>query len=295
MLSVSIVRDCYSGRPLARVLSLSFIVFLAVPVIAPSIGQAIVLFAPWQFIFVFFAAFALVVMAWVWFRLPETLHPEDRTPISVGNVVHSFGIVVTTRLSIGYTIAMTILLGGLFGFINSAQQVFVDAFHAQRIFTGIFAMIALSMAAASLTNARLVERFGTRILSHSALTAYIVCAVTHAIMAHGGTESLPVFAIMLAFQFFCFGLVVSNFGAMAMDPLGHLAGTAASAQGFITTIGGALFGFWIGQQFNGTVIPLTLGFAGFGLGGFAVALITEKGRLFRPTAAGAASTASFGH
>jgi DHA1 family bicyclomycin/chloramphenicol resistance-like MFS transporter len=141
----------------------------------------------------------------------------------------------------------------------------------------------------------LVERFGTRVLSHTALVGYVTCATIHAIIAFGGGESLAVFAPFLFFQFFCFGLVVSNFGAMAMDPLGHMAGTASSAQGFITTIGGALCGYWIGQHFNGTVIPLTLGFAGFGIGGFIIVLIVEKGRLFRPTPAGEASAAEFSH
>jgi DHA1 family bicyclomycin/chloramphenicol resistance-like MFS transporter len=295
VLAVSIVRDCYSGRRMARVMSLSFIVFLATPIIAPSFGQVIMLFAPWPFIFVGFAMFAVGIIIWVWIKLPETLHPEDRRPIAFGATMRAFGMVLTNRISIGYTLAMTVLLGGLFGFINSAQQVFFDVFHAQKIFTIIFALIAVSIAAASLTNARLVERFGTRVLSHTALVGYVTCATIHAIIAFGGGESLAVFAPFLFFQFFCFGLVVSNFGAMAMDPLGHMAGTASSAQGFITTIGGALCGYWIGQHFNGTVIPLTLGFAGFGIGGFIIVLIVEKGRLFRPTPAGEASAAEFSH
>jgi DHA1 family bicyclomycin/chloramphenicol resistance-like MFS transporter len=280
---------------MARVMSLSFIVFLATPIIAPSFGQVIMLFAPWPFIFVGFAMFAVGIIIWVWIKLPETLHPEDRRPIAFGATMRAFGMVLTNRISIGYTLAMTVLLGGLFGFINSAQQVFFDVFHAQKIFTIIFALIAVSIAAASLTNARLVERFGTRVLSHTALVGYVTCATIHAIIAFGGGESLAVFAPFLFFQFFCFGLVVSNFGAMAMDPLGHMAGTASSAQGFITTIGGALCGYWIGQHFNGTVIPLTLGFAGFGIGGFIIVLIVEKGRLFRPTPTGEASAAEFSH
>ena len=295
VLAVSIVRDCYSGRRMARVMSLSFIVFLGVPILAPSFGQLVMLFAPWRFIFVGFASFAVAIIAWIWFKLPETMHPEDRTPISVGGIAKSLKIILTNRISIGYTIAMMVLLGGLFGFINSAQQVFFDVFHAQKLFTILFAMIALSIAAASLTNARLVGRFGTRILSHTALTAYTTCAIIHALVAHGGHESLAVFAPFLSVQFFCFGLVVSNFGAMAMDPLGHIAGTAASVQGFLTTIGGALCGFWIGQHFDGTVIPLTLGFAGFGIGAFLIVLTVEKGRLFRPTEAGESSMAEFIH
>jgi DHA1 family bicyclomycin/chloramphenicol resistance-like MFS transporter len=295
VLAVSIVRDCYSGRRMARVMSLSFIVFLAVPVFAPSFGKAIMMVLPWRFIFVGFAAFAVSVIAWVYFKLPETLHAEDRTPISFANTGRNFRIILTNRISIGYTVAMTVLLGGLFGFINSAQQVFFDVFHAGKWFTILFAMIGLSIAAAALTNARLVERFGTRILSHSALCLYITTATIHAIISVSGGESLAVFAPFLAVQFFCFGLVVSNFGAIAMDPLGHMAGTASSVQGFLTTIGGALCGFWIGQHFDGTDIPLTLGFAGFGIGGFLIVLIVEKGRLFRPTEAGQASVAEFGH
>jgi DHA1 family bicyclomycin/chloramphenicol resistance-like MFS transporter len=295
VLAVSIVRDCYSGRKMARVMSLSFIVFLAVPIIAPSFGQIIMLFLPWRFIFVGFSLFAVAVTVWIYIKLPETLHLDDRRPISVLGIARGFKVVLTNRISIGYTIAMTVLLGGLFGFINSAQQVFFDVFHAQKLFTTLFAMIALSIASASLVNARLVGRFGTRVLSHTALVLYITCATAHAVIAFSGGESLAVFAPFLAFQFFCFGLVVSNFGAMAMDPLGHMAGTASSVQGFLTTIGGALCGFWIGQHFDGTVIPLTLGFAGFGIGGFLIVLIVEKGRLFRPTPAGEASAGEFSH
>jgi DHA1 family bicyclomycin/chloramphenicol resistance-like MFS transporter len=295
VLAVSIVRDCYSGRPMARVMSLSFIVFLCVPIIAPSIGQGIVLAANWRMIFGVFAIFGLSVMTWVWFRLPETMHVEDRTPISVTNIVHAFKTVLTTRIAIGYTLAMTILLGGLFGFISSAQQIFFDVFHAQQWFTTVFAMIALFLAASSLTNASLVGRYGTRRISHAALTAYVLIASLHAAVAISGHETIVVFALFQSAVMFSFGLMMSNFGAMAMEPLGHLAGTAASVQGFLTTIGGAVFGFLIGQQFNGTAIPMTLGFAGFGIGGFLIVLLTERGKLFRPTAAGAASVAEFSH
>lgn len=295
VLSVSIVRDCYSGRPMARVMSLSFIVFLGVPIIAPSLGQLIVLVAPWQMIFVVFGLFGLAVMIWVWFRLPETMRREDRTPISVANIGHGLKTVLTTRVSIGYTLAMTVMLGGLFGFINSAQQVFVDVFHAQRWFTTVFAIIALSLAVAALINSRIVVRYGTRRISHAALMGYVAVALTHAAVAITGHETIVVFAVFQSCLMFCFGLMMSNFGAMAMEPLGHLAGVGASIQGFMTTVGGAILGFMVGQQFNGSVVPLTLGFAGFGLGGFVVVMLTERGRLFRPTASGAASNAELGH
>lgn len=280
VLSVSIVRDCYSGRQMAKVMSLSFIVFLAVPIIAPSVGQAIVLVAPWPWIFLVLAIFGLLVIAWAAIKLPETLHPQDRVPLEAAPVLAAFKACLTNRVAVGYTLAATLVLGGLFGFLNSAQQVFVDVLGAGKLFTIIFAGIAGGIAIASLVNSRIVGKLGMRRVSHVALCGYIAFAGVHALIALSGHESLWVFALMQAGMMFCFGLTMSNFGALAMEPLGHLAGTAASVQGFITTIGGALFGFWIGQLFDGTVVPLTLGFTGFGLAGLVAVIITEKGRLF---------------
>lgn len=288
VLAVSIVRDCYSGRRMAQVMSLSFIVFLAVPILAPSIGQAIVLVAPWRWIFGVMALFGGAVIAWTALKLPETLHPEDRTPISAKAILSAFRQALTERTAIGYTIAATLVLAGLFGFINSAQQVFVDALGAGEWFTLIFAGIAGGIAVASLVNARIVERLGMRKVSHGALLGFIAFAGIHAIVAHTGHETVWTFALLQGSMMFCFGLVMSNFGAVAMEPLGHIAGAAASIQGFITTIGGALGGFMIGQLFDGTVGPLTLGFFGFGLAGLLVVLVTEKGRLFQTGPGGGA-------
>ncbi|WP_439495135.1 multidrug effflux MFS transporter [Bosea sp. (in: a-proteobacteria)] len=284
VLAVSIVRDCYSGRDMARVMSLALIVFLAVPILAPSIGQAILWVAPWRWIFGVLTAFGAVVMLWAAIRLPETLHEEDRTPIKLASIVAAFRTVLTTRIGVGYMLAMTFVLGGLFGFINSAQQVFVDVFRAPEWFTTIFALIAACMAAASLLNSRIVGRLGMRRVSHGALLGYIALTSLHAILALSGHESLWTFALLQGGTMFAFGLLAPNFGAMAMDPLGHVAGTASSVQGFVTTVGGALLGFYIGQHFNGTVVPLTLGFSLCGLVALAIVLVAEKGRLFHPAA-----------
>lgn len=294
VLSVSIVRDCYSGRQMARVMSLSFIVFLGVPIIAPSVGQAILLVAPWPWVFGVLAIFGLAVIAWAALKLPETLHPEDRVPLAAGPVMAAFRDCLTDRIAVGYTLAATLVLGGLFGFLNSAQQVFVDVLGAGRSFPLIFAAIAGGIAVSSLLNSHIVERLGMRLVSHTALVGYIAFAVIHALVSVSGHETLWTFSLLQAAMMFCFGLVMGNFGSIAMEPLGHLAGTAASVQGFITTIGGALFGFCIGQLFDGTTVPLTLGFAGFGIAGLIAVLITEKGRMFHPgTGAPAAEGAGF--
>lgn len=291
VLSVSIVRDCYAGRQMARVMSLAFIVFLATPIIAPSLGQAIMLFASWRWIFGVLSIFGLFVMAWAAVKLPETQHPEDRIPISVAGVTSAFRIALTDRIAMGYTIAAALVLSGLFGFLNSAQQVFAQVLGAGDTFPLIFAAIAGTMAVSSLLNSRIVGKLGMRKVSHWALIGFIAFAAAHAVIAITGHETLLSFSLMQAGMMFCFGLVMSNFGAIAMEPLGHVAGAAASIQGFITTIGGALFGFIIGQMFDGTTVPLTLGFTGFGLAGLLTVLATEKGRLFQ-TGASAATPAA---
>ena len=293
VLTISIVRDCYAGRQMARVMSLAFIVFLATPIIAPSLGQAIMLFASWRWIFGVLSIFGLAVMAWAAIKLPETQHPEDRIPISVAGISAAFKTSLTDRTAMGYTLAATLVLAGLFGFLNSAQQVFAEVLGAGDIFPIVFAGIAGTMAVSSLLNSRIVGRLGMRKVSHWALIGFIGFAGVHALVAITGHETLITFALLQAGMMFCFGMVMSNFGAIAMEPLGHVAGAAASIQGFITTIGGSLCGFLIGQLFDGTTVPLTIGFTGFGLAGLLTVLATEKGRLFQvgqapPTAEAAA-------
>ena len=178
-------------------------------------------------------------------------------------------------------LAMSVALGGLFGFVTSAQQIFIEVLDAGVYFPVFFASIAGFMAISSLVNATIVERLGMRLVSHAALTGYIVIAGLHALVAWNGYESLYTFIAFQGLMMFCFGMVGPNFGAMAMEPLGHVAGTASSVQGVVTTVAGALVGFAIGQQFNGSVLPLTLGFFVCGLGAMIIVIITEKGRLYR--------------
>jgi DHA1 family bicyclomycin/chloramphenicol resistance-like MFS transporter len=282
VLAISIVRDCYSGRRMARVMSLTLIIFLAVPVVAPSIGQAIVLVAPWRWIFLVLALFGGGVAIWAALRLPETLPADARRPISATAILSAYRIVLTSRMSIGYTIASTFVLGGLFGFINSAQQVFVDVLGLGVYFPLAFAAIAGVLAASSLLNARIVERLGMRRVSHSALIGFTAIATLHAAIALADLESATLFLLLQSAMMFCFGLTMGNFNAMAMEPVGHVAGTASSIQGFITTLGGALLGLWVGQHFDGTLVPLTLGYAILGFAAIAAVLATERFRLFQP-------------
>ena len=280
VLAVSIVRDRFSGRTMARVMSLSFLVFLGVPIIAPTLGQVILLVAPWRAIFGVLAFAGLALITWAIIRLPETLHPDDRLPIQPRRIAKAFLTAVTNRASIGYTLAMTAITGALFGFINSSQQIFYDVFQEPVLFPAVFAAIAGGIAIASILNARLVVKLGSRLISHSALLGFIAVAAIHAAVTISGHETIWTFAVLQALTMFCFGLLAGNFGSMAMEPMGHIAGTASSAQGFISTIIGSLLGFFIGQSFNGTVIPLTIGITSCGLLALVAVLFAERGRLF---------------
>ena len=292
VLAISIVRDRFAGRQMARVMSLVFIVFLAVPIIAPSLGQLIMLFAPWRWIFGVLALYSAATLVWVMLRLPETIHAEDRMPISAPAIGHAVRLTLTNRIAVGYMIAVTFMFGGMFGYLNSAQQIFADVFAVPKLFPSIFALIAGALGVASLVNSRIVGRLGMRVVSHSALCGYLAVVALHAAVAFLGYESLWTFVALQAAMMFCFGLMGANFNALAMEPLGHMAGTAASIQGFVTTTGGALVGFVIGQQFNGSTVPLTLGFLGLGLAALLTTFITERGKLFHASVQNAAPAAS---
>ena len=281
VLTVSIVRDCYAGRRMAQVNSLSFMVFLSAPIFAPSIGQFVLLFAPWPAIFIGLGCYGALITCWIAWRLPETQHAEDRRPIASHEVAAALRLTLSNRMSLGYTLASTCLFGSWLGFINSAQQVFADVFHVPKLFPLIFASCSICMAVAALTNARLVERLGMRPLSHFALLGFIAVSLGQAALALSGHDSLLNFALLQSAMMFCFGLLAGNCSAISMEPLGHIAGTAASVQGFISVLGAALIGFFIGQHFNGTLVPLTLGFSVCSLLGLAIVLIAERGKLFQ--------------
>lgn len=280
VLAVAIVRDQYEGRRMAQVMSLSFLVFLGVPIIAPSLGAVILMLGPWRWIFLLLGLWGVAILVWAGLRLPETLHPENRMPIDLKRIAAAAAETVTNRLSIGYSLAMAVIVGCLFGFINSAQQVFEVALGNAAAFPMVFAGVGCCIAMASLMNAGLVQRLGQRLLSHTALIGFTAFSALHMAIALAGYETLTTFAVLQALTMFCFGFIGGNFGSMAMTPLGHIAGTAASVQGVISSVGGALIGFAIGQQFDGTTVPMTAGFTLCGLTAIGIVLWTERGRLF---------------
>ncbi|AIT08342.1 major facilitator transporter [Sphingomonas taxi] len=286
VLAVAIVRDGASGRQMARTMSIAQMIFFIVPILAPTLGQGLLAFGPWRFIFYALGGFAALVLAWSLVRLPETLPVARRLPLSLANLRQSYRLTLTNRYSIGYAIAAALTFGGIIAFVSSAQQIFVDEFGAGRRFTLLFAICAFSMGVASFANSRLVERLGTRLISQAAVLALIALSVVHLIVIQAGQETLTSYMILQALSMTCIGLCGSNFGAMAMEPVGHIAGTASSVQGFITSIGAVLVGSAIGQSYAGTTLPLAIGYLLIGVAVLALIWVVEKGELFRPRMAG---------
>jgi DHA1 family bicyclomycin/chloramphenicol resistance-like MFS transporter len=281
VLGVSLIRDRYKGAAMARVMSLNFLIFLGVPILAPSLGQVILLVAPWRAIFGVLVTAGVAVLIWTLIRLPETLAPEARMPLEVRRIALAFREACSHRATLGYSLAITAIVAALFAFVNSAQQVFFDTFKAPGLFTITFALIAGGIAVASLLNARLVMRLGMRAISHGAIVGFVVVAILHAGIALSGRETLWSFVVLQGLKMFCFGLIIGNFGAMSMESMGHIAGTAASAQGFFSTTVGALVGFAIGQMFDGTDVPFTVGVAVLGLLALVAVVFAEDGRFLR--------------
>jgi DHA1 family bicyclomycin/chloramphenicol resistance-like MFS transporter len=277
----SVIRDRYCGRQMARVMSLTFIVFLISPILAPSIGQLILLSAPWRDIFIVCGVYASVVWSWTMLRLPETLHPEYRMTLTRAHIASAVRLVLGHRISLGYTLAMTVLLGSLLAYVGMAQQIFGGVFQRPTLMPTMFALCAAGMGVASFLNSSIVERVGMRRISHTALLAFILVTLLHLLVAAFGLERLWTFVALQSATMACFSLALPNFGAMAMEPVGSVAGIGASLQGFISTFGGALVAAGIGSRFNGSTVPLAAGALCCGLLSLLCVLLAEQGRLFR--------------
>ncbi|HEY8591305.1 MAG TPA: multidrug effflux MFS transporter [Sphingomicrobium sp.] len=280
VLVVAMVRDLFEAEAMARVMSLVFMVFMLVPVLAPNFGQAILLFASWRAIFYVLGAYALIMFVWSSWRLPETLHPEYRRSLNWREIGGAAVETMREPLSRGYTLALTVTFACLVAYISSIQQIVFDVFKKPQLIGVVFAAIAAPMAVASWTNSRIVGRCGLRRVGHLAAAALVVVTVVHAVLGLSGYESLTLFIVMQALTMCCFALTSSNLGTLAMEHMAPIAGTASSVQGVVGTLGAAFIGFLIGQQFDGTVVPFLLGVAACSIVAFLIIAATEPKQLF---------------
>lgn len=267
---------------MAEVMSLAITIFMAAPILAPGLGQLVLLFAPWRGIFIALLLYGLALTVWVYWRAPETLKPEERKPLRPRSVIAGYVEFVSNRTSLGYTLVSALTFGAVFGYISASEQIFLETFKIGDHFALAFGAIAAALGAATLINARLVSRFGMRRLCHSALIVLIVTNLLHLAVAIIAGETFVLFMGFTSVTFFCIGLIGPNCTAMAMEPMGHIAGAAAAANGFAGTTLAGIIGGVIGRFYDGTAMPLLIGYAVIGLAALCVALWTEKGRLFQP-------------
>jgi DHA1 family bicyclomycin/chloramphenicol resistance-like MFS transporter len=282
VIATSIVRDCYAGRRMASVMSLAMMVFIAVPVVAPSFGQAVMLVTQWRGIFMVLMLYGVAALIWSALRMPETLPVSERKSLAIPPVLGAFRQTITNRQTLGYALAAGGVQGSMFAFVFSAQQVFTDIYRLGHYFPMAFAAIAIGVAIAGFLNARFVGRLGMRVISHGALIGFVVVAGAMFAAVKMQMLPLPLFMALATLMMFAFGLMFSNFTALAMEPQGHIAGTASSLYGSITTLLGIGIGMVIGQDYDGTLLPFATGFFLCTLASLAVVLVVEKGRLFTP-------------
>lgn len=260
--SVAMVRDLYAGRDMARIMSFVMLIFSLVPALAPSLGALIIAVSGWRGVFVAFALFAAITSTWLMLRQPETLPADRRRSLQFAPLLSAAREVVmhpTVRLA---TLAQTLSMGMLFSVLSSTQQVFDVTYGQGHSFHFWFGGIAVLAASASLINARIVQRLGMRpiikamFLVQSALSLGMIGVVALGLPLQ---FELLFYAVWITSVFFQAGLTLGNLNALALEPMGHIAGMAASLVTAIATVGAVIIAAPIGLQFDGTPLPLAVG------------------------------------
>ncbi len=260
---VAMIRDLFEGRDMARVMSFIISIFILVPIVAPAMGQALLIVADWRAIFYAFLLLTVISVTWFSLRQEETLAPGHRIPFSPRRVLGRIREIGGTRVTMGYTMVTGLISGSFFGYLNSSQQIFQLQYELDRMFPLYFAVLAFSFGLATLLNSRLVVRFGMRILAGTALVSMAIFSIVFLPFSWLMAGHPPLWTLMIYFLllFFAMGLLFGNLNALAMEPLGHVAGTGSAFVGSVSTLIAVAAGAVIGQSYNGTVLPLVAGFA----------------------------------
>ncbi len=277
VVTVAMVRDRYSGRDMARVTSIIMGAFILVPIIAPNIGQAILIIGHWRHIFMLFLIVAAIGVTWMYFRLNETLPQERRQPFRFNVLWQGVREVLANKITRGYMICSGLVFGGLIGYLTSAQQIFQDYYSTGQMFSIYFSCLAFAAGCASFLNSRIVKRYGMRKITRYAYIGMIISsAVFVTICLFQPNVPLPWFMIYAMITFFCMGLLFGNISAIAMEPMGHMAGIASAVIGTLSSAMSLVIGGLIGLSFNMTLLPLSIGFLATASAGFLTQLLVER-------------------
>lgn len=279
--SVALVRDMTSGARMAQVMSFAMTIFMIVPIVAPGLGQLLLIVAPWRALFWALFAHGLILMIWAAFRIPETLPRERRRAFSLKSIAGGYARVLAERNTLGYMLASAFMSGALFGYVAVSERIYLDYFDLGALFPFAFATVAITVSIGSSINARLVVRLGMRRIAHTMLIWFMIAAFLHGALNALGLNALWAFLPMLGLTFGVFGLILGNFNALAMEPLGDIAGTGSALYGAVSATGGALLGNLLAGSFTTTLSPFLLGMGVFAAAALACVFVTERGKLFQ--------------
>ena len=265
IISVALVRDRFGGEEMAKVMSVVMAIFIIVPIIAPALGQIMLAFAAWKYIFVFLLVYGLLLMAWFGFRMPETLTKENTHKFSLHRIGKVIVAISKNKVSMGFTIASGFVSSMFLGYLNSSQQLFQDAYHMGDKYALIFALLAFSVGLGSFLNGQVfIKKFGMKKMVRYASVSMFVLSLLFYVPVYY-SNGLPDFWFLMGFFvliLFHNGILFGNLNSLAMEPLGHVAGIGSTIVGALTTLISVPFGIWIGLSFDETVSPLITGFIG---------------------------------
>lgn len=267
IVTMALVRDQFSGKQMARIVSFVMAVFILVPAVAPLLGQIILWVGGWRGIFVTFLVVAIIVLFWFMIRHPETLHPNHRRSLSLASIGEAIGDIFRIRSTIGYTFASGLVFAPFVGYLSSAQQIFQEAYTTGEFFALYFGVLALAIGFGSLANDKLLLRYGMHQIADWAAIVTTIASII-ALAALTQFAALPPLWLFMAYMmvvFVCMGAIFGNLNALAMEPLGHIAGVGAALISSIATIISVSLGTVVGQTFDGTLHFQVGSFALFGL------------------------------
>jgi DHA1 family bicyclomycin/chloramphenicol resistance-like MFS transporter len=276
IVSITLIRDQYAGDAMAKIMSFVMSIFILVPILAPSLGQGLLLFVTWRYIFVVLGICAVIVLIWFSIRQPETLPAADRQPFSMKRVVRTFIEIVHNRVSFGYTMVGGLISGIFLGFLGSIQQI-LQSFSMDQYFALCFAVLAVFLGGASMINARIVSRFGMRRMVTMAFYGIITVAVVFILINFIYRLNFWMVMAFFSLSHFCVGIIFGNINAIAMEPLGHIAGIGSSVIGSFSSLMAVPIGIFIGYCYNGTAMPLVIGFLVVSILSLFIAAWVKKG------------------
>lgn len=261
-ISIAMVRDTYSGDFMARIMSFITVVFLLVPIIAPALGKWVLDAYNWQAIFYAQLFFTIVVGLWFWRRQPETLAKENVIPFSRHIFMDGFQELIKHKNTVGLTLISGFIVGSFLVYLSTAQQIFQNQYNLKDEFPYIFAGLAISIGTATFLNGTLVLKYGMEKIITTSLIAFSLISLSYVgFFSNTGNPRVEILLLFFALQFFAIGFLFGNLRALAMQPIGHIAGIGAAITGFISTLMSVPISTFIGKFVTDSALPIFIGFS----------------------------------